>query len=91
MKKLLKQFINNKVLDYVKNNKELENNIVAQWSNGAEIATYNIDNSEVTLENINMIYSSITGCRINEVKSSVFKNSPITLIYDEKPLDNKTE
>ena len=78
------KFIDKLIRNYVKNHEGLRNNIVTDWANGAEIATYNIKDSEVNLNNVCMIYSSITNCRVDTLTNSIFKDSPVHFTYDDK-------
>jgi len=71
------------ILDYVKKNKNLQEAIVEDWSKGGEIATYHIKDSEVTLQNVNLINSIITGCRLNEVSNSQFTDSEVKFLMPE--------
>jgi hypothetical protein len=73
MKKLIEKWI----LKYVTKNKNLQNEIVSIWSGGNEIKKYYIKDSEVTLSNVNMIYSTITGCIIKEMTHTILKDSPM--------------
>jgi hypothetical protein len=71
----LKKFIDKWVFNYVRKSEKLQTDIVTDWTKGVEIATYHIKDSEITLGNVNMIYSTITGCTIKEIKNSVFEDS----------------
>lgn len=83
MKKLFDKW----VLNYVKKNTKLQNEIVSIWSGGNEIKMYYIKDSEVTLSNVNMIYSNITNCTIKDINQSIFKESPIQI----KPCNEQYE
>lgn len=81
---MIKKYLERFIINYVFKNKHLQNEIVAMWSGGNGIATYHIKDSEVTLANVNMIYSSIVGCTVKAIKDSVFKDSPIEFKVDGK-------
>jgi hypothetical protein len=53
----MKKLINKLILNYVRKNRDLQNQIIADWSNGYDIKKYYIKDSELTLSNVNMIYS----------------------------------
>lgn len=65
----MKKLMNKIALKIVNSNQQLQEEVVLEFAKGREIATYNVNNSEVTIENVILLNSMVT--------NSVFKNSPL--------------
>lgn len=85
---MFRNVIKRMVLEYVRKRADVQDAVVREWSRGADIATYHIAGGEVTLHNVNLLNSSITGCRLGVVSNSEFVDSEVSFeLTSDKTLD----